>query len=147
MVGSRPDFVASADLNGDGKTDLVITDFYDDIVWVLLGNGDGTFTASGNMHVGIYNSPIVIADLNGDGKPDLTVAASGGIGGNDSVFVLTGNGDGTFTLPSTIPAANTPAVSSLDVGDFDADGIPDVAVTDNSTGNFTVFVKIGRAHV
>lgn len=144
-LGNWPRFIACADVNGDEKADLVATDTYDDTVWVLLGNGDGTFAASGSLHIGIHNSPVAIGDLNGDGKPDIVTGASGGATGTDLVVVLTGNGDGTFTLPLTVPAANTAAVASIGVGDFDGDGVPDVAVTDNNTGTFTVFVNNGSA--
>jgi hypothetical protein len=146
VLGNFPFSIAVADFNGDGRADLAITDVYDDTVWILLGNGDGTFAASSNLHSGVRCSPIVVGDFNGDGKPDLAVGASG-VGGTDSVTVLAGNGDGTFTSASVVPAANGNLISSIGVGDFNGDGIPDLVLTDSSTGVFTVLLNNGSQRV
>lgn len=45
----------TGDFNGDGKTDLAVADSYSDIITILLGNGDGTFTTSGTVHSGARN--------------------------------------------------------------------------------------------
>src|SRR3984957_339558 len=92
MAGST--FVAVADLNGDGKQDLVLSDgnsLYGNpgAVSILLGNGDGTFQTEVTYSTNTNGaSSVAIGDVNGDGKPDLVVA-----GGNGSV--LLGNGGGT----------------------------------------------------
>jgi hypothetical protein len=66
--------VAIADVNGDGKPDLVVA-FYTGTVGVWLGNGDGTFqTLVTYGSGGGYSGPAAVADVNGDGKPDLMVA-------------------------------------------------------------------------
>ena len=59
---------------------------------VLLGNGDGTFQAGGELRRGLMPASVAVGDFNGDGKPDLAVTNSG----SASVSVLLGNGDGTF---------------------------------------------------
>jgi len=103
--------VAVADVNGDGKPDLVVAnnctsgDFSNGCtdpsgtVGVLLGNGDGTFQAAVTYGSGgYYSSSVAVADVNGDGKPDLVVAneCADTSCTNGSVGVLLGNGDGTF---------------------------------------------------
>jgi hypothetical protein len=92
--GEAGDFrtVAVADVNGDGKPDVVVANFWTSTMGVLLGNGDGTFQPAVSFNAGIHSpTAIAIADVNGDGKPDLVVGIwSGGVG------VLLGNGDGTF---------------------------------------------------
>src|SRR5262249_42150493 len=84
----------AADLNGDGKLDLVSqSDVFD--VQIFLGNGDGTFSntadylvsfPTNNIYYGAFNFGVALADFNGDGMEEL---ASGGA-------ILLGNGDGTF---------------------------------------------------
>jgi 16S rRNA G1207 methylase RsmC len=75
-AGSSPAFVASADLNGDGKLDLVTANFASgtNTVSVLLGNGNGTFQAKQDFGTGTGPISVAIADLNGDGKLDLVTA-------------------------------------------------------------------------
>jgi hypothetical protein len=140
-TGLRPWFVTAADVNGDGKTDLVTADsnFFHEgqsSVSVLLGNGDGTFQGR------IANAPdpgdvplsVAVADLNGDGKPDLVVS------NQDYVIVMLGNGDGTFQNQQ--PFAVGPASHySVAVADLNGDGKPDLVVTNN--GN-TVSVLLGN---
>ncbi len=73
--------IAVADVNGDGKPDLLVANECVDSscangsVSVLLGNGDGTFQAAVNYNSGGYDAySIAVADVNGDGNPDLLVA-------------------------------------------------------------------------
>lgn len=90
---SFPYSIAVADVNGDGKPDLLTTNFILSTVGVLLGNGNGTFQAATNYNTGGNSAPysIAVADVNGDGKPDLLTANNG----NNTVGVLLGNGNGT----------------------------------------------------
>ena len=84
--------MAVGDVNGDGKPDLVVANYGDNSVSVLLGNGDGTFLPRPAYATGSSPFAVAVADVNGDGKPDLVVANYG----SNSVSVLLGNGDGTF---------------------------------------------------
>src|ERR1700678_4444345 len=86
--------VLTADFNGDGIPDLVILG--DDTISVLLGNGDGTFTAAPSPSSDLPGA-IAVGDFDGDGIPDLAVAPVLDEG-NSEVFL--GNGDGTFTIAS-----------------------------------------------
>ena len=86
-----PEAVVVGDFNGDGKADLALTNGAFGTVTVLLGNGDGTFTAAASPATGSYPSFIALGDFNGDGKVDLAVA-----NGDNTVTVLLGNGDGTL---------------------------------------------------
>jgi hypothetical protein len=125
------DSVAVADLNRDGKSDLVIANYNDASVSVFLGRGDGTFVAETRYGVKSAPTSVAIADFNGDGTPDLAVASYG----SSQVSVLLGNGDGTFR--TAVGYASSAASSGIQpytvaVGDFNGDGNLDLAVTNYS---------------
>jgi uncharacterized protein YuzB (UPF0349 family) len=127
--GYLPIALAVADLNGDGKADVVTLSWVTSSVFVHLANGDGTFQDPVSYDSGGINArTVVIADVNGDGIPDLVVGNDAGPDvGNASVAVLLGNGDGTFQAPSSYDTDGT-SDFSLAVGDLNGDGKPDLAV-------------------
>jgi hypothetical protein len=99
----RSDYaIATGDFNGDGKLDLVTTDQDDNLVYILLGNGDGTFGPPVSFATSRSPSSVAVGDFNGDGKLDLAVAAEFPTMGVGSVSILLGNGDGTFQPPTRI---------------------------------------------
>ncbi len=132
--------IAVGDFNNDGNLDYVVASLNSAIATIMLGSGNGTFTAvtTGGAPYSVNPNPegAVVADFNGDGNLDIAFANSAGNG----VTILLGNGDGTFT-----PAAN-PAVSfaaAITVGDFNGDGIPDLAVSNNGSG-YAVTILLGN---
>ena len=144
--------VAFADINGDGKMDLVIAQSGNqwDLV-VELGNGDGTFQP------GIATMPVacctpdlrganwvVVGDFNGDGKPDVAIGS--GTGNTGYVTVLLGKGDGTFTLSQIINVAAGAGPASGAVGDFNGDGKLDLAFVNNSVTPGVVDVYLGNGN-
>jgi hypothetical protein len=139
---AEPYSLAVADVNGDGKRDLLVANclFYgSDLpcpgvggpLSVLLGNGDGTFRTPVTYGTGgmAGSFSVAVADVNGDGKPDLLVTNwstnEGNFNGN--VGVLLGNGDGTFQ-PAVIYDSGGPGAFSVAVADVNGDGKPDVVV-------------------
>jgi Bacterial Ig-like domain (group 3)/FG-GAP-like repeat/FG-GAP repeat len=155
--GSQTAAIAVADLNGDGKLDLVVANsYYSNTVGVLLGNGDGTFqTVVTYGSGGGYPGSVAVADVNGDGKPDILVAnQSSCYGCTDSglVGVLLGNGDGTFQPAVTYSSGGYNLYNSLAlaVADLNGDGKLDVAVTNacgvdgDCYGNGSLGVLLGN---
>ena len=144
--GYQTQAVALADLNVDGKLDLVVTSCCGarGVVGVLLGNGDGTFQPVVTYDSGgFYALTIAVADLNHDGHPDLMVANANSL----SVGVLLGNGDGTFQAAVSYGAGGIDFTSSVAVGDVNGDGNPDLlAVNEDSTNlNSSVGVLLGNS--
>ena len=104
-MGNDPLAAVTADLNHDGHTDIITTNYYSNDISVLLGNGDGTFQAARSFPAGERPTALAVADFNGDGRLDVAVADSGdGNGNGQGVSILMGNGDGTFQAPIFYPA-------------------------------------------
>jgi hypothetical protein len=123
-----PGRLTVADINNDGRDDLVVSS--DSGIKLLVGNGDGTFQPPVLFTLGF---PEAVADLNGDGIPDLVLFSH-------SMFnVALGNGDGTYQTPQVIG----PALGALVVGDFNGDGVLDLAELNNSGGFVSVLLGNG----
>src|ERR1017187_9198855 len=140
-VSPTPVFVAAADLNHDGKTDLITvnvgaTSTTPGTVSILLGNGNGTFQTAVSYTVGDQPSSVAIADFNRDGKLDLAVANRN----TASISLLTGNGDGTFGLASDVAA--TTNLVSISPADFNGDGKQDLVAVNSSTNS--IYVLLGN---
>jgi len=131
-VGANPNSVVVADVNGDGKLDLVTgnatlakPNIFN--ISVLLGNGDGTFQPAITSAVPFDPSQLVVADMNGDGIPDLVMTAQSDLSLSGSVIVMLGDGKGRFGHPASYYAGG--AAFYLAVGDVNHDGKLDVVVT------------------
>src|SRR5439155_755712 len=136
--------VALADFNGDGKLDLATINSVS--VSVLLGNGDGTLQPPVTDTDVAIQSSFAVGDFNADGKSDLAMAGSGGIH-QGAVFVMFGNGDGTFQPAATNLAGS--AIGSVALGDFNGDGKTDLVVSsagsyDQGFTNNGVLVLLGN---
>ncbi len=129
--------MATADLNGDHKLDLIVADENDSVLSVLLGNGDGTFQPLTAYQAGSSRSYIAVADFDHDGHLDL---ASVGINAG-SLTLLRGKGNGTFSPPVTIPVGS--GTVSLVAGDFNGDKKPDLAL--GSGAGVTVILNVSPA--
>jgi hypothetical protein len=138
--GYKASSLAIADVNGDGKPDLVVANrcltscpggFGIGGVSVLLGNGDGSFQSPVSYSSGAGDAiSVAIADVNGDGHPDLVVANARGVGNRATgrVSILPGNGDGTFQRAILYDSAQL-GTSSVAVADVNGDHRPDLIVT------------------
>ncbi len=138
-AGATPQDVAAGDFNSDGRVDLAVS-LNDPAIGLslLTGNGDGTFNAPVTfVNTSHADSPaIVAADLDNDGRLDLVLAHAIGCFTapcivSRSITVLLGLGDGTFQTPFDVDVGT--GMSRIAVGDFNRDGIKDLAIAGDSS--------------
>jgi hypothetical protein len=135
-VGANSDSVFAADLNGDGKLDLITVQESADTYTVMLGNGDGTFQAGVVYSVGSpLSNELAMGDLNADGNLDLVVTGETNQLGTS---ILLGNANGTFQSPLELPIIGTFAIG--EAGDFNNDGKLDL-IAINSFGALATLLQ------
>jgi hypothetical protein len=137
--------LTAGDFNGDGKLDLAANGGR---LYIYLGNGDGTFSLKSKASTA-EGVGMVLGDFNGDGKLDLAVLQAPLPNNNNNglaIYVLLGNGDGTFKFPRKVYSDPTTGLCStlvmgFKVGDFKGDGNLDLAFCDNSGEVVILFGK------
>ena len=143
--------LALGDFNGDGKTDAVVStpaigSTSPGQEFVFLGNGDGSFQPA-ITSVGAYQViSVAVADFNGDRELDLAVSGCvTGIGCVAARWLLLGNGDGTFQMPSFLGDTTAPndVLGPLAAGDFNGDSKPDLVFQTGQESN-TALIYLGN---
>jgi hypothetical protein len=149
ITSIAPTFVAVGDFNADGNLDLAVANGMGDTVYILLGDGTGNFTLSSAPATGVNPTWVVVGDFNNDGILDLAVANAGtALSRGDSITVLLGNGDGTFTPTgaSPIPSEGYSPVA-LGVGVFNSSFSDlDLAVA-NACGTDSTCTSVGKVAI
>jgi hypothetical protein len=135
-VGSGPFAVTVADINGDGKMDLISANFGGQTLTVLTNNGHGGFGFNATLTVDSSPASVVAADVNGDGRMDLISANRDG----NSLTVLTNNGNGGFVYSATYSAGYPYSVAAADMN---GDGKIDLVSANSSDNTLTVFTNDG----
>lgn len=140
--------ILAYDLNGDGNIDIAEVSLnrgggdtaLASPLMVLYGNGNGTFQTP-VVYQTIFPFGIAEGDLNGDGIPDLV--AAGGEETDPLIFAFLGTSTGKFqSSPAFNPGAKQP--EAVAVGDFNGDGIPDLAVTGSASTNVGILLGTGK---
>jgi hypothetical protein len=138
-TGTNPDYVATADLNGDGFQDVIVANFTDGTLSIFLGVGDGTFDLPKTVTVGA--GPVWVATgnfhLTSDTSNTVDILVANQNAG--TLSVLLGNGDGTFQTAQTIAAGNMP--SSIAVADLNNDGLSDLAVVNQGDNTIGIYIR------
>ncbi len=137
-TGTSPYSVATADINGDAKNDLIVSNNASNTVSVFIGTGAGLFVSKVDYATGTGPWPVAIGDLNGDGKPDFAVGNYGG----DSLSIFINNGDGTFATKVDYTTANDPR--SLAISDVNGDGRGDIVVGNAGAVSVSIFLNNGN---
>jgi type II secretory pathway component GspD/PulD (secretin) len=139
-TGANPDFVSSGEFTTDGFFDMAVANYTDGTVSLYLGNGDGTFQDPTVTNVG--KGPAWIATGNFNSGPtaptpdnDLDMAVANQT--SNSISILLGNGDGTFTTGTPLTTGNGPVC--VVASDIEALGFPDLIVANKTDNTIEVF--------
>jgi hypothetical protein len=125
----------AADLNRDGRRDLVVSNLEDNFISVYLNDGGLRFTTQ-TIPKGAFveNAGVTVGDLNGDDTPDLAYTQTSGDGfpyGVGAVLVAFGAGDGTFGTPTRYGV--TRGAWKVIIADVTRDGVPDIITANRSS--------------
>jgi hypothetical protein len=129
--------LGAGDMNHDGIDDLVVGTRNDQLIHVLAGNGDGTFTHVSSRAAGGATWMLALGDVDGDG--DLDVAT--GNGGSANGAILKGNGDGTLGAAAVVAASGS--IVASDLGDLDGDGDLDWILSSFGSARWFVYRNNG----
>ncbi|MCF8449062.1 MAG: FG-GAP-like repeat-containing protein, partial [Taibaiella sp.] len=143
-TGTSPNSVAIGDIDGDGKPDLAVANYYSNNVSVLRNTSSsgsitsGSFDSQVTFATGTLATSVAIGDIDGDGKPDLAVANASS--NNVSVLRNTSTSgsitSGSFATQVTFATGNGPY--NVTIGDIDGDGKPDLAVANQTSNNVSI---------
>ena len=138
-TGTNPYSVCIGDIDGDGKPDLVVTNYLGSKVSVFRNTstvGTISFAAKVDFTVGTNSTSVRIGDIDGDGKPDLAVANYS----STTVSVLRNtstSGAVSFATKVDLTTGTNPV--SVSIGDIDGDGKPDLAIANYGISTVSVF--------
>jgi hypothetical protein len=145
-IGKGPGQVVLADVNGDGRLDLLTRHLLERLLTVQLGDGTGRFAAApaGQINLSYMPGDLELGDVNGDKTLDLAVTTSD----RDTVDIFLGDGKGGFkraqASPFTVSAAVEFHTRSLDLVDLNEDGKLDIVTANRRRNSFATLFGDGR---
>ena len=130
----EPWFAAIADLNRDGKADLVASHHELNALTVMIGDGRGRFTevSESPFDFGVPLFQLIVADVDRDGTMDVVTTKG------DSIRVLAGDGRGAFKQAASIPVG--PGAWRMTAADLNADGAIDILTGNSETNSLSVLL-------
>jgi hypothetical protein len=149
-TGNSPAGVAIADMDGDGKPDIIVSNANDNTVSILRNTiaagalSSTSFAARVNFSTGTRPGALAIRDIDGDGKPDIAVAASSS-NGFSVLRNTSSSGSINSSSMATYVSYNTGmlGIRSVAIADLDADGKPEIIASNPSASYLSVFKNAG----
>jgi hypothetical protein len=141
--GSMPMYVSVADFNNDHKLDIAVVNFGTDSIVLQFGIGDGTFLLDDSYSTGDGSQPntLAIADFNKDGRLDIAVANPG----SNTIGVFLGFGSKPFSRVLLGKTGTNSQPHSVATGDFNNDGLSDIAIANYGTNNVGIYLAVRNA--
>lgn len=137
--GIVPSLLLLDDFNRDNKPDLIFADKFQALLYVLINQGNSTFSSSRIPYAGTTVAALASGDLDQDGNLDLIVSSRE----NNMIYVFPGAGNGTFPSFSSYLVDAYPGM--IAVADFNGDGPPDLAVLHTkSPGHISILLNQTR---
>jgi hypothetical protein len=129
--------ITAADVNQDGKLDLIVTEYNNNTIAIFPGVGNGTFSNPVHLNVGASAYDMLVADMTGDGIPDIVVGRDQGAG----LWLFPGQGGLAFGSGQVLVSGGSCAPHLL--ADFDGDGIPDIEYTTSTSNTYSLLRGMG----
>ncbi len=141
-LDSYPSSVVIADLNNDNHRDIIVADYGSNDIMIFVGYGDGTFSDGIFYSTGADSGPcsIAVGDLNNDKKLDMVIAFYD----TYNIGVFLGDGNGSFSIPTTFSTGNNSHPFTLAVGDLNNDDRLDIVVANFGSNNVGVVLGCGN---
>jgi hypothetical protein len=136
VVANGNGALAAADFNRDNRLDLAIASQDDNQLYVLLGNGDGSFAAPAGYATQAAPRSLTVGDFDGDGHLDVAVANRD----SNSFSLFYNQGDGTFATRMDYQSGGAPA--KIIAGDVNLDGKPDLVLASSADNHLSVFLNL-----
>jgi FG-GAP-like repeat len=131
--------VTTADVNGDGRLDLVSVRGNPSVLYIWTNSANGLFVSNASYSVGSFPYQVIAADVNNDGWPDLITANNSG----NSLTVLTNDGHGNYSPSATLNEGSGQSPQSVAAADLFNRGRPDLISANSQNASFTIWTNSG----